>query len=439
MSRQKSNTSTTDPVVRTSATLALALCALLMSSVALAVDSGDILVVSLKGEVFVTMSGAKRPMRAGSVLEPPATLRTGRDGAVELRQGATTLSVGPETVLEFPALEKRGAPIDRIVQPRGNVFYNIGKREGRKLRIETPFLVGVVKGTQFNVAAQDETTTISLFEGLLEVHAADESGVVDLRAGEIASRQREDKGVNVLKMDGPKAPVTPSRQPAGSGSNISAPKPAPQRVIPHHQDRDSVLVNRSAAAVGVGASVADVAVPRDTAPASLGTGGTMNIGAPAVEVSPATPVNVSADTAESGATASAPAAAPTTEVAASANVDVGLDSDKPGFTVINGSSSHLVEVTVGSANAAEAVASSGDGNGNDNGSDNGNGNGNGSGNGNSGPGVEVTVDLGVDLGLNDSSATTPDTDNSGSDKPGHGPPADIVDLLDGLNRRRGKK
>jgi hypothetical protein len=45
----------------------------------------------------------------------------------------------------------------------------------------------------------------------------------------------------------------------------------------------------------------------------------------------------------------------------------------------------------------------------------------------------------VDLGLNDSSATTPDTDNGGSDKPGHGPPADIVDLLDGLNRRRGKK
>ena len=109
-------------------------------------------------------------------------------------------------MLEFPALEKRGAPIDRIVQPSGNVFYNIGKREGRKLRIETPYLVGVVKGTQFNVAAQDETTTISLFEGLLEVHAADESGVVDLRAGEIASRQREDKGVNVLKMDGPRRP-----------------------------------------------------------------------------------------------------------------------------------------------------------------------------------------------------------------------------------------
>ena len=105
---------------------------------------------------------------------------------MELRQGATSISVGPDTLLEFPALETRGGPIDRIVQPRGNAFYSIGKRSGRKLRIETPFLVGVVKGTQFNVAAQDHSTTISLFEGLLEVRSADGSDVIDLRAGEIA-------------------------------------------------------------------------------------------------------------------------------------------------------------------------------------------------------------------------------------------------------------
>ena len=77
------------------------------------------------------------------------------DGAVGLIQGATIVNIGPDTVLEFPALKKVGGPIDRIVQPRGNAFYGIGKRGGRKLRIETPYLVGVVKGTQLNVAAQD--------------------------------------------------------------------------------------------------------------------------------------------------------------------------------------------------------------------------------------------------------------------------------------------
>lgn len=204
--------------------LPLLLLAAFAAPAAFAVDSGDITVVSAKGEVHVTMKGAARAVRAGSVLELPASIRTGRDGGVELRQGATTVGIGPDTLLEFPALEKPGAPIDRIQQPRGNAFYDIGKREGRKLRVETPYLVGVVKGTQFNIAAQDESTTISLFEGLLEVRAADGGAVVDLKAGEIAARKRGDKSISVIRMDAGKAPAT------GQGGNAIreiSPTPAP--------------------------------------------------------------------------------------------------------------------------------------------------------------------------------------------------------------------
>src|SRR5262249_2874331 len=160
-------------------------------------------------------------------------VRTGRNGSVELKQGATTVSVGPETLLEFPALEKPGAPIDRIVQPRGNAFYNIGKREGRKLRVETPYLVGVIKGTQFNVAAQENATTIYLFEGLLEVHATDESDVVDLKAGHIATLKRGDKSIGILKMDAGKTP-TGTRPATAPGSNSSGGTQGPDtpRVTP---------------------------------------------------------------------------------------------------------------------------------------------------------------------------------------------------------------
>ena len=193
---------------------------------AFAIDSGDVVVVSSKGEVHITMAGAERKVNAGGVLELPATVRTGRDGNVELRQGATTVSIGPETLLEFPALEKRGAPIDRILQPRGNAFYDIGKREGRKLRVETPYLVGVIKGTQFNVAALDGATTISLFEGLLEVRATDDSDVIDLRAGEVASRKQGDKTISVIKMDAGKAPRDSSVGATGpAASNPVAPSP----------------------------------------------------------------------------------------------------------------------------------------------------------------------------------------------------------------------
>jgi len=475
MSCNKKNAPAMKPVVRVPAILMLGLAALTAAPMALAVDSGDIVVVSVKGEVRVTMSGAPRDVRAGSVLEPPATLRTGRDGTVELRQGATTLSVGPETLLEFPALEKRGAPIDRLVQPRGNVFYNIGKREGRKLRIETPFLVGVVKGTQFNVAAQDETTTISLFEGLLEVHAADESGSVDLKAGEIASRQRDDKGVSVMKMDGVKVPATP-RQPQGSGTNTGAPKPMPASANPL-DDRDSVVADSlatnanlaagltsvdvvaappfeattpldtgsalgapaeeastagsvdaisspvdSGAAINPSAPAVDVFVSAsvDAGPASVDTGAAVNTNGPDVDVSASTtvdagPVAQGADAAVGAGIATGPASIADLGVEA----EVGTSSGHGRFTVVVGASSNQHEVTVGSANAAEAVANSGHGNGNH--------------------GTDVTIDLGVDLGHEDDSATAPSTDTTGTDKPGHSPPADVVDLLDGLLRRRGKK
>ncbi len=216
MTRYNHNEFSMTHVVRYWLSTVLACVALLGAPAAQALDTGDIVVASVKGEVQVTMKGAERAVRAGSVLELPATVRTGRGGAIELRQGKTSVSVGPDTLLEFPAPETRGGAIDRIVQPRGNAFYDIGKREGRKLRVETPYLVGVVKGTQFNVAAQDDSTTISLFEGLLEIRASDDSSVVDIKAGEIASRRRGDKGIGVLKMDSGKAP--PPRAPAGAGT-----------------------------------------------------------------------------------------------------------------------------------------------------------------------------------------------------------------------------
>jgi hypothetical protein len=153
----------------------------------------------------------------------PATVRTGRDGAIELRQGATSVNVGPDTQLEFPALEVPGGPIDRIRQSRGNVFYDVGRRGSRKLRIETTFLVAVVKGTQFNVAASDDTTTIALFEGLLEIRSTTDNDVVDIVAGEIASRHRADADIGVIKFDETRSAPAPSAPPGAEGGDRDAP------------------------------------------------------------------------------------------------------------------------------------------------------------------------------------------------------------------------
>jgi hypothetical protein len=181
----------------------LAACALLILSIAHAAEPrsrGEIVVVTVHGTVSATMAGVTTPLYGGAILQLPATIRTGHDGALELRQGSSTFAAAANTELEIPQSAAADGLIERIVQIRGNAFYNVGKRERSRLRVETPYLVAVIKGTQFNVAAQQDSTTIALFEGRLEVRAADDSDVVDLHAGEIAIRHRGDVSISVLRM-----------------------------------------------------------------------------------------------------------------------------------------------------------------------------------------------------------------------------------------------
>jgi hypothetical protein len=212
----------------------IAACALLILGAAHAAEPrsrGEIVVVTVHGTVSATMAGVTAPLYGGAILQLPATIRTGHDGALELRQGTSTFAAAANTELEIPQSAASDGLIERIIQVRGNAFYNVGKRERSRLRVETPYLVAVIKGTQFNVAAQEDSTTIALFEGRLEVRATDESDVVDLHAGEIAIRHRGDVSISVLRMtaavparrnqDGLVADSRADGTTAQSGSNLS--------------------------------------------------------------------------------------------------------------------------------------------------------------------------------------------------------------------------
>jgi hypothetical protein len=176
-------------------------CMPLSMTTAATASRGDVVVAAVHGTVSATMAGMTVPLSAGAILQLPATVRTGADGAVELRQGNSTFAAAGNTELEIPQSAAEDGLVERIIQVRGNAFYNIGKRSGTRLRVEAPYLVAVIKGTQFNVAAHDDSTTIALFEGHLEVRASDDSDVVDLDAGEIAIRRRNDVSINVLRLN----------------------------------------------------------------------------------------------------------------------------------------------------------------------------------------------------------------------------------------------
>jgi hypothetical protein len=222
-------------------------CVTLSANASTTASRGDIVAVTVHGSVTATMAGMTVPLSGGAILQLPATVRTGADGAVELRQGTSTFAAAGNTELEIPESAAADGLIERIIQIRGNAFYNIGKRTGTRLRVEAPYLVAVIKGTQFNVAAQDDSTTIALFEGHLEVRASDDSDVVDLDAGEIAIRRRDDVSISVLRLNqardaarrNPELAARPQNEPPPSNTATATTDAVVARSTPTRNDSDT--------------------------------------------------------------------------------------------------------------------------------------------------------------------------------------------------------
>jgi hypothetical protein len=184
-------------------------------------DTARISVTAVAGDVDVTMAGAAVAVAPNATVLLPARIITGNDGNVGLTQAGTHIKVANDTDVEIPAEAVDGNLIARLVQHRGNVFYDVAPRELGKLRVETPLLVAVIKGTQFNVAVQEDSTTISLFEGRLEIRTPDGSDVVQLNAGEIAIRSRVDNAIRVVGMNDERI-AAPAARPAVAAAAADA-------------------------------------------------------------------------------------------------------------------------------------------------------------------------------------------------------------------------
>jgi hypothetical protein len=369
-------------------------------------SKGDIVVAAVHGDVTATMAGTTAPLHSGAILQLPATIRTGHNGALELRQGSTTIAAAGNTELEIPQSAAEEGLIERVVQISGNAFYNVAKRERSKLRVETPHLVAVIKGTQFNVALQDDSTTIALFEGRLEVWAADESDLVDLSAGEIAIRRHNDVTISVLSMTTAASGgvhrdhgASSAHVSAGAPTDMNAPsangsmlRPAAEDSIASNIDADAVSetgasglasrddAERSSVLVdpsdvgGIGAGVL-IEAGVDTAPDSLGasTNASADFGVDAVAAMPEASVslggadlglgaNVASDLGAASVDAGTSVAIDIGRVGAAADVSTGLDlttgsvAADVGASIDTGDAS--IDVGLGaSADAGSVVAS----------------------------------------------------------------------------------
>lgn len=198
-----------NPVLR-SCQLVLSCTLLALTSVAQAQRSVDapadgpiveeIVVEETAGAVKVKVDNRWRSPSTGMTMSLPATVSTGTDGSIRIRQAATVISVASNTAIELLEGTEPGSPLQRVVQNQGSAFYDIAPRESSRLRVETPYLVAVIKGTEFNVTVAAETSTVALFEGRLRIEAPDIGDVVDLYEGQIAKRHKDDPGITVLNM-----------------------------------------------------------------------------------------------------------------------------------------------------------------------------------------------------------------------------------------------
>jgi hypothetical protein len=226
-----------------------------------------ITVTDVAGDVAVTMVGDAEAVSVQSVLRLPARIVTGHDGTLGLTQAGTRISVSNDTDVEIPAEAVDGNLVARLVQHSGNVFYDVAPRDVGKLRVETPFLVAVIKGTQFNVSVQEDGTTISLFEGHLEIRTPDDSDVVELDAGEIAIRSLIDDSIRVVGMDDLRVAVPPPpAAPAALDDSVAASMAAPEDGVPAADEAVAAAGSDVSAAVDAkDESLVVVRQPRESA------------------------------------------------------------------------------------------------------------------------------------------------------------------------------
>jgi len=298
-------------------------------------DRSRISVTAVAGDVDFTMAGAAAAVAPNTTVLLPARIVTGHDGTVGLTQAGTNVNVASDTDVEIPAEAVDGNLIARLVQHRGNVFYDVAPRDLGKLRVETPFLVAVIKGTQFNVAVQDDSTTISLFEGRLEIRTPDNSEVVQLNAGEIAIRSLIDDTIRVVGMDDERVEAPRAAPPAvaaveartESNDTTLADSVAivSDGLVARVDTRDATFVSKPAIAVaGVETDARAPATSVVVVDVALDT--QVDVGSASIDAGLETKVDVAAAAVDVGLNTGVDLGAATADAGLSTGVDVGTGS-----------------------------------------------------------------------------------------------------------------
>ena len=139
----------------------------------------------LRGLVFVNdLAGDNKwvPLARGEVIADTRYVRTMTSGHLELTRGTETIELDPNTQLRI--LDRNGQHFTTVMQDYGQVTIAADVENVKHFAIETPYLVAVVKGTQFTVTSDDHGSIVKVKRGLVGVTDKLSHKRVDVPAGQ---------------------------------------------------------------------------------------------------------------------------------------------------------------------------------------------------------------------------------------------------------------
>jgi hypothetical protein len=141
-------------------------------------------VVDTDGQATVRRtSGKTEPVAIGKSYDTGDSIRTGKDGLVELSQEGLTIRVGPGTVFTLMEKDLGGKPKGILAVTLGTVKVKYERLTGSEPLIQSVGCIAGVRGTELTIwAGADGASRLIVDSGLVSVEASDST--VDLGPGE---------------------------------------------------------------------------------------------------------------------------------------------------------------------------------------------------------------------------------------------------------------
>jgi hypothetical protein len=142
--------------------------------------------------------------RSGDLLDPGDVVRTGADGRAEIKLGAGTVRLYPNSLLRVPLTAVGPAAAEAVEMERGTSLFDVLRRTGKPFEVRTPEVVVSVKGTRFSIALAGNNAAVAVFRGVVGVRsqALDAAQETLVREGFLATGH-ETLEVMVHELDDP--------------------------------------------------------------------------------------------------------------------------------------------------------------------------------------------------------------------------------------------